>query len=146
MSRMLVALLFLIPCGIRDLRTRTVPVSWLVGGAFLALILTGSRIYTGEISIWNPLFAVAPGMLLLALSWMTERQIGVADGVAASIIGAMLGSPGIYLALMTALLLSSGCGVVLLAMHRGTRSTRIPWLPFLAAGVVVTAVVGGGVL
>lgn len=146
MVRMIIALLFLVPCGIRDLRRRTVPVSWLAAGALLAVVLAARRICGGEITIWNPLFAASPGVLLLALSWMTERQIGVADGVAACILGVMLGSPAIYLALMSALVLSSGCSIVLLASRRGHRHTQIPWLPFLAAGVVVTAVVGGGVL
>lgn len=146
MIRTIAALLFLVPCGIRDLRTRTVPAAWLAAGGLCALLVAGSRIRGGEISIWNPLLGLSPGVLLLALSWLTEQQIGMADGIAACIIGVMLGSPAVYLALTVALLLSSGCGMVLLAAHRANRRTRLPWLPFLAAGVVVTAVIGGSVL
>lgn len=141
-----IPMIFLIPCSIHDIRTRSVPMVWLVIGGACAVLVGGSRVYLGTTSVWNLLVALSPGALLLALSWLTRQQIGYGDGIAVSILGIMLGSPGIYLALMLALVLSSLWSIGILATRRGNRHTQLPWLPFLAAGVVITALIGGGAM
>lgn len=140
------ALAFLIPCSIWDIRTRQIPVLWLVAGGLVSLCAAGWSAMTGESGIVSMVFAMSPGMFLLALSIVTEQQIGVGDGISAAILGLFLGAPMIYMVLMGALFLSSICAAVLLISHRGARHSRMPWIPFMAAGVIVSILLEGGVI
>lgn len=131
------ALLFLIPCSIQDVRTRTIPVCCLILGGILSLLTTVWMVLSGETTVMRQLFASSPGVSLIALSLVTERQIGMADGICAALLGLLIGNPDIYIVLAVALLLSSLCAGILLVLRRGTRRTRMPWIPFMTAGVIV---------
>lgn len=131
------AILFLIPASVQDLRFGGMDVRWLLAGSVAAVVTAVTGIHMGERTILEVLFAEAPGTLLLALSIVTNRGIGVGDGICALILGLMLPSSDIYLLLMIALLFSSVYAAGLLVTHRGSRHSRMPWMPFMMAGLIV---------
>lgn len=133
-------LLFLVPCSVWDVRTRTIPVWWLASGGVLSLVAAGYQYCAGNVGIWEILMAISPGLGLLALSLITEQQIGVGDGICVLIPGLLVGTPAIYMITMLALLLSSGAAVTLLITHRGSRKSRMPWIPFVTVSVMLVMV------
>lgn len=135
--RSVAALVFLVPCSIWDIRTREIPVLWLAAGGLTAVGAAITLVASGETDAVNLLFAMSPGIFLIALSIVTERQIGAGDGIGATILGLFVGAPGVYIALMGALFLSSVFAAGLLLTHRGSRHSRIPWIPFMTAGMVL---------
>lgn len=135
-----VALILLIPCSVQDIRTRTVPAWWLAAGSAVALCMAGWLVHSGETEMVNLAFAGSPGVFLLALSMVTEQQIGMADGICAMILGMLIGSPWIYITLVISLILSSVCAGVLLMSRKGNSRTRMPWIPFLTAGHLLLCV------
>lgn len=136
----IVTLIFLIPCSVWDVRTRRVPIWWLATGCMAGIAVSLGLIVTGEALIWNLAFAISPGVFLIALSIVTEQQVGMGDGICALILGFLLGIPEIYAALIIALLLSSIYAGMLLITRRGSRRTRMPWIPFMTMGVVTVIV------
>lgn len=142
----IVTLIYLIIGSILDIRSKVLPRRYLLSGAALALGLAGYQgIQSGTGAAWNLLGAL-PGVLLLALAWITQEQIGSGDGICVMIVGALIGTPLIYLVLMTAFLFSSICAAGLLVTRRGNKNSRMPWLPFLAAGLGVSLWAFGGAL
>lgn len=140
----IMALVYLAIGGVQDIRTRTVPHRYLLAGMLLAAAAVGVQGYREGTAVIANLFAAVPGVLLLALSWITRGEIGVGDGICVAIAGLLIGTPMIYLMLMLSLLFSSICAAGLLVTRRGTRHSRMPWLPFLAAGLAVSMWIWGG--
>lgn len=138
------AMVFLVPCAIRDAREQSVPVSWLAAGGIAAVITATYGYYAGRFGLMNLLLALSPGGLLIAISVITHQQVGIADGICSLIMGLFLGSPGVYMILVVALLLSSIWAAILLVTGRGNRASRIPWLPFVTAGLVSLLILESG--
>lgn len=132
-----VALVYLVPCSIWDVKTREIPILWMAAGGIIAVCAAVWYVATGETGAVNLLFAMSPGIFLLALSIITEQQIGAGDGISAAILGLLIGAPMIYMVLMGALLLSSIYAAGLLVLRKGSRHSRMPWIPFMTAGLLV---------
>lgn len=137
------AIAVLIPLSIRDARKRTIPARWLMIGAVLAIAAAGGDVYIGAAGIWDKIAATVPGLCLLALSIITEKQIGAGDGICAILLGLVTGVPAIYVVLSAALFFSSGYAALLIATRRGSRKSTMPWIPFMLAGMVALMAVQG---
>lgn len=131
------ALLFLVPCSIWDIKTREIPTLWIIAGGTAAVSIGAWYVVSGEMGVMSLLFAMSPGIFLLALSVVTEQQIGAGDGISAAILGLLIGAPMIYMVLMGALILSSIYAAGLLVLRKGSRHSRMPWIPFMAAGLLI---------
>ncbi|MBQ7679485.1 MAG: prepilin peptidase [Butyrivibrio sp.] len=131
-----IVLVFLAAAGVWDLRTKSVPLWWLFLGADLAAAVTAGRLAAGECSWVTVGLSLAPGILLLLLSFITRQGVGWGDGLAALAVGALLG-PALLMELMTAaLFMSAAISAVLLILHRARKNTRIPFLPMMASAAV----------
>lgn len=136
MAKILV-LLWLIGLSLFDIRYKSVPV-WMVllGGA--GLICGGFYEYAfGGHHIVGSLWGMAPGILLLLLAVSTGKA-GWVDGVVLLLLGSALGIQGIILTAMFSLILISILSVILLVLHRVNRWTRIPYIPFLTVGYLLS--------
>lgn len=142
----ILTLAFLVIASVWDIRTRTIPRLLTLLGAGMALAAMVCAGMTNRGTVASCILAAIPGVLLLALSWITEEQIGTGDGICVIIVGLMVGTPLIYLVLMAALLFSSVCAAGLLISRRGNSKSRMPWLPFLTAGLAVSVWTFGGTL
>lgn len=134
----MITVTMLVIWSVRDVRKRAIPAWWLAAGGIFALAVAGHRLLVGETGAWGLLMAISPGVFLMALSIITARQIGIGDGICVVIVGLLLGTPGIWMALMAALLLSSGYALFLLVIRHVSRGSVIPWFPFVAAGTMLT--------
>lgn len=130
-----VAVIFIVFCTISDVRTGKIPVLVILvfGLASVWLLITGN---TGS---WREiLYALVPGMALLALSLCTGESIGYGDGLTVLVLGLLVGIMRCTAAVFTGFLLSAVWGLVLLVLNKANGKSRMPWIPFLAAGLGVT--------
>ncbi|MCR5128418.1 MAG: hypothetical protein K6B69_09995 [Lachnospiraceae bacterium] len=116
--------------SVMDWKTQRLPV-W-----FMAVFGAGSLVliavqYPGD---WQQ---KGIGILLggsLLLVGKLSGCIGVADGVMVMIMGLLYGVAGCGEQLLIAVLLTAVIAVILIGSRRADAKTRIPFVPFLAAG------------
>lgn len=149
--KQLIAEGYLVAASVTDMRTKTVPKKLLLfsGLAELALFAaeaawlllpatqTGAEGAIAE-GIVTRLSALAPGVLLLLLHFFAKEQIGAADGLSLLILGMALSPAQVWMTLLASLFMAFLCAVGVLAVGRGDRKARLPFLPFLAAGAVLS--------
>jgi len=81
---------------------------------------------------------VLPGAGILALSLMLKGSIGKGDGYLLCISGLALGLKQNLSILFYALFLAGGTAAVLLGLGKVKRDTKLPFVPFLLGGFVLT--------
>ena len=125
--------IWIITVSIMDISTRRVPV-WMLAAGGICAIPAFMEQWSG--STWNcagMLIGMLPGALLLGMGFVT-KQVGYGDGLATLILGTALGSGKSWLLFCASLFLMAICSILLLALRKAKYKTRIPYLPFLAAG------------
>jgi leader peptidase (prepilin peptidase)/N-methyltransferase len=126
-----------------DLRVGLVPRKILYPTFVLMTIgLVGA---SAALDAWTPmLHAVIAGVaafaLFFAIWWFHPRGLGFGDVRLAGVMGAglgWLGLPEAYLGFLAAFLIGALYGLVVMAVQRSGRRTRIAFGPALAAGAVI---------
>jgi leader peptidase (prepilin peptidase) / N-methyltransferase len=137
--------LVLVPCAVIDLRRRIIP-NRITGPAAVAALVLGLVLDAGHEPgrlLWA---GIAGGFLLLA-ALANPAGMGMGDVKLVAVMGLFLGPP-VVVALLLALLASAVVGVGI-AVRRGIKTARTTGLafgPYLAAGGVIAAFVGGPLL
>lgn len=128
---------WLLPMSVADIRSKRVPV-WMLGigvlGAAGVLLYEGVN---GELNGWQVCRGLIPGIILLAAAAATGKA-GPADGMIVMLLGVLTGYEGCMAAALSGLFLLSLFSGILLALRRVKRNTKIPFVPFLAAGWLIT--------
>lgn len=127
-------LAFMAICAATDIRKKEIPIIiiTLFGSfAFLYAVIWGGKGW-GEI-----LCSLAPGLFLLLLAFCTKESIGYGDGLAAVIVGVLIGWKECVTVIISGFLLSSVFVLILLVCRKVRGKSRIPFLPFLAIGMGV---------
>lgn len=136
-------LLFLALASLRDLRSRTVPCRLLAAGGIAALFLDLCGILSGRVraAVFPP--ALIPGIFYLLMSRISGAQIGQGDGMTILVLGLFMGlSDTVLISLMAQLVCAFYAGSMLV-LKKAKRDTRIPFVPFLLAAVLVWYLKGG---
>lgn len=124
---------WLLPMSVMDAKSRRVPIWMLwIGAAAAAGVLLYDILNKGTTG-WQICRALLPGMILLAVAFATGKA-GVADGVILLLLGAFTGYEICVAASLGGLFLLALISGILLALRRVRKDTRIPFVPFLAAG------------
>ena len=130
----IILILLMMLCCVCDIRRRAVPV-WCIAAGFAgaaACVVLGGRIRPAEV-----LTDMTPGAVCIFSAFCTREKIGYGDGCIILVMGiAMHLIPCIY-ALTIGLVIVSLFSVIMLSLHRFGLKTRIPFVPFLAAGTGV---------
>ena len=131
-------MLFLIPCSVTDIRSRRIPAWLLLVAAVASTVLSGYRVYRGEIQWLWIAAGLMPGVLMVLMSFVSGRKIGSGDGIVLAVIGILTGCRKATAVLMISLLLSFPVSAILLLQKRTGRSTKIPFVPFITGGFLLT--------
>ncbi len=119
----------------------------LAGGVFIFLLVIADGLYSGKLADillskggfpWQNLWGVLPGVCLLLVSWLAEGCIGKGDGYLVCISGLALGFKTNLSLLFYALLLAGGISAVLLSLRKVKKDTKLPFVPFLLGGYLLT--------
>jgi len=140
---------YLLILGWFDLREKKVPVILLECGTVIAI----GRLVFGIFKDpdrwqWKALvfmLGALPGVFMIALSWLT-RKVGAGDGWALVNIGLFTDYKTCMFLWAISLIIMSVFSAVLLICRKAKKSTRIPYLPFLALVQIFKVVIGGKVV
>ncbi len=120
-----VGTIFLIPASVSDIRQRSVSRRLLIAGAAAAVSAAAFSVITGNRDAENVLLSLFPGALLLLSSRLTEGKVGIGDGCSLLVYGTAAGAGGALLTSAAGLFLTALTGLVLMAVKKAEKDTRI---------------------
>lgn len=132
-----VVTIWLLVISIMDIRRRRVPVWMLALGGALTLFTLVYRYESGKMDCFELLNGMLPGIVIMLIAFFTQKA-GCGDGVVLLCIGMAAGGGKSFLLFGASLFLISIFSIILLAMRKVGKNTRIPYLPFLAAAWLLT--------
>lgn len=133
-----IMLMILTPCAIIDWKERRIGIKWI---AIVLLISVGlAAVYKKE--VMQSLFGMMPGFVLLILSAIFPKSIGIADGSIVAAIGIIKGLWDCLLLVFFALFLISAISILLLAVKKVGKKSEIPFIPFLSGAYFILCVIG----
>ena len=123
-----------------DVRTKKIPLPliWIAGGC--SLLAGALQLRNGSCNAQELMASLMPGAALLLVSLVAREAVGYGDGLLLLVAGPLFGWQKMWLCIPAALLLTTLVSVVLLAWKKADRKTKIPFVPFLAAGMGVISV------
>ena len=137
---LVVGILIFAVLSVFDINSRRIPICGFVI-VFVYSVLSLVCFKENDL-VWSEvLMSAIPGLVLMGLSVITEGKIGLGDGILVAEIGLALGIEKCAYMLTGALILSCLFSGGLLAFRKAGLHTRIPFVPFITAGMGVTAFV-----
>lgn len=138
---------YLVVLSVFDGRERKVPIGLLGVGTLLAVVLV-ARDCLDHTQHWQKLVLAAvlgliPGVFMLLAAYIT-RKVGYGDGLALLAVGMLVGYKNCWGMLCISLMIMSFWCIGILLLRRGTKNTRLPYLPFLTAAYLMGLFVRGG--
>jgi leader peptidase (prepilin peptidase)/N-methyltransferase len=123
-----------------DMRSMNIS-SWKIW--ILAVLSVGSAMFgmvIGRCDVWCVAAALLPGAVLVGLHFVTGKQIGLGDGLVTLSIGPAFGAERVLLGITAAFFASALFSLVIIAVLRDKRKKSYPFVPFIAAGMVVATI------
>ena len=140
---MIIQIIELIVIGviaIEDIKSMSVS-SWKIW--ILAALSVGSAVFemaAGANDIQRAIVAVLPGVVLIVLYYVTGKQIGLGDGMVTLCMGPAFGIERVALGITVAFFVSGLFSLIIIAALREKRNKSYPFIPFIAAGMVVATI------
>jgi leader peptidase (prepilin peptidase)/N-methyltransferase len=125
---------YLFVMSIYDIKRKEIQIGISV---FTAIILGIIKLYLcvrGEQMWYLLLGGIFPGILLLFVSFCSQKQIGAGDGIVFIINGIVLGFFENMVLLFLSLLAAAVVGTGMLLLKRMNRKDKIPFIPFVFIG------------
>lgn len=123
-----------------DVRTKKIPVPMISAAAGCSALAGVLFLRNGTCTPQELAASLVPGMVLLLVALLSGEAIGYGDGLLLLATGPLFGWQKMLLCIPAALLLTTIASVLLLVMKKADRKTKIPFVPFLAAGMGVISV------
>lgn len=122
--------------SIIDIATKKIPVVVLVFMAAVGMVCT----FTSGKTMGSVAIAVVPGIVLLAVAFVTKQQIGYGDAVVIILMGLFVTADIICSALVMGLSIAGILSVIMIAFKRSNMKKQIAFTPFLLLGYGLTGV------
>lgn len=122
--------MFLLLCSWQDVKTGKVRVYWIVLFGVFGLIADILFQRSWRMCIGGML----PGAATLLFGKVSNQQIGYGDGLVLTATGLLLTGKETACLIVTALFLCSLCTIGMFFANKVKRHSKLPFLPFLAAG------------
>lgn len=133
----LILMMYFVWLSVWDIRKKELPATLLLTGLGVSLVY----------GVWNGegvrlLVGLLPGMLLILMGFLTREKVGYGDGAMVIVIGLVTGWPGCFLIYLIAQFGVLFWAAVLLVCKRADRNMKIPFAPFLTAGILLYRIGG----
>lgn len=125
--------LFLLLSSIQDIKEKKISVKMLVLSGSLLFALS---LLFDEISWERRMENMLPGAAALVTAFLTKEQVGYGDAMCLAVLGSVISADVLWDAVLSGLLLLSACSVVLLIRKKAQKTTALPFIPFLTAGML----------
>ncbi len=126
---------YLVLMSYMDLKYRRI--SWVASGVCLVLVIANYCMTPTSFSVSNVL-GVGVGVVIAAISLVTQGAIGMGDGIVFGLTGLALGLVNNLTLLCGGLLAAAVCSIVLLCVHRVGRKDALPFVPFICFAYLVS--------
>ena len=136
--RMSLVLAVLIVCAVSDYRKKEIK---LIFPVFLAIAAAAMFFLGRDIAVKSVIAGMAEGIVIIVLSQITQGRIGMGDGVLLASTGLMLGWKDNLIMFFFACLLSACVSVLILTLKKGDRETKIPFIPFMVPGFLISVLI-----
>lgn len=123
----------IIPCAIRDIRTKRINGYICLMGVLAALFIR--EMIIGEES-GTILIDLIPGAVMYLIAFFSKERIGKGDALSLMFIGAVAGSSTVLMSLFVSLTIAAILSAILLALKKVKKDTKLPFIPFLSIGVI----------
>ena len=127
--------------AIEDIKYKKINI-WSIGMGYI-LGIAGFAIY-GQSRIRSLAGGIGIGLAVCLLHWITQKGIGLGDGMLAVLIGGCIGAKFTIICLCAAFFLASFAALLLCCFRKMGRKSRIPFVPFLFLGYMITLGMEGG--
>lgn len=127
----ILALFFLVPQAIYDIKNKYICVipNIVVIFALQFFMIDGN--WTSHMS------ALILGLIFIILSLLFKDSVGMGDGIVSLGLGSIVGCERTFEMLFYASVISSLVSIVLVSIGKANRKTRLPFVPFIMAGMIV---------
>lgn len=141
MDNIFLGILFL-SAAFFDIKFKALP-RWFLVVAFIGSFCM--YLWKRPVTLWEIAGAVAVGIVLLFISFVTKGALGAGDGLFLMIAGILLGGTRIMEILGLGIFLSGFVSCVLLIFKKVSRKTALPFIPFLllSYGIILSGQMGG---
>ena len=134
-----IVILYLTAASAEDIKQRTMDLRLLAFATIPVILLFA--VGNEQLHLMPRLLGLIPGLLIVAMSFISGQEIGTGDGVVTAWLGAVIGMVSLMEVLMFA---SFGLfAVSAIYMLKGRRKIRLPFIPFLFGGFVICFVSSG---
>lgn len=145
MWKEVITILWLAVLSVCDIKRKRVPLWLLWAGMIFAAAISLYGGIKGEINILQLCKSLIPGTVLLILAGATEKA-GYGDGIIVMVLGLVAGYEICLYTLVAGLVFIALFSGGLLIAKKAKRNTKIPFVPFLTAGWLLTLCGKWGVL
>ena len=136
MIEMYISIILLIFCCYFDTKTKSIPSILLIVGVMVTLtdILLHGVLGNLRVIIFDRIVGATPGFMLLVLYFITNKKVGLGDGILLITLGLLLGFEHILVIFCIGLFLQSLLACFMLVTKKADKQTQIPFVPFLMLG------------
>lgn len=127
----------LVLAALGDIRKREVTSLMLIMCGLVSLADAAVMLSMQSATFAGTALSLIPGALMLLVARITGQGLGYGDGLLALCAAPALGLYKTALGLILAVFLSGILSLVLLVMKKAKGKTRLPFIPFMAAGMGV---------
>lgn len=99
-------------------------------------------VFAGDWNKWYIILRFIPGILVLAVAWLTKETIGYGDGLVILCLGCFLTFDEIIDVCFAAVTLAGLVALILLLVMKKSKKMQLPFVPFLFAGCVILNLIG----
>lgn len=128
-----IGMIYLAGLAVLDVRNRELSVKILLLGTLVALTCGAYHVVEGLVIWENLLLGAVPGMVLLSLAGITKGA-GIGDGIVLLQMNFFLLLDKVIISFGISLLSMGLFSLLILLTKKGSKDTRLPYLPFLWVG------------
>ena len=138
---------YLVALSVFDGREQKVPLGLLGAGILFTMILVAGDCFDSSRDwqriILSSVLGMIPGVFMILSAYIT-RKMGYGDGLALLAVGMLVGYKRCWGMLYISLMIMCFWCIGILAFRKGTKNTRLPYLPFLTIAHLLGLLVRGG--
>lgn len=128
----LLSFIFLGICTVTDLKKRSVYI-----GVLIPFLITGAALFILKGQVGEGIIGMAPGLLLLLISFATKGAFGAGDALVLIVTGSFLGIGRNISLFFLSLILSALFSIGLMVFGKCKKEKEFPFVPFVFAAFVL---------
>ena len=134
----MIELLLMAAASVSDIRKKEISMWLILIMAIVSLGGTAWEIYSGRMSIADCAVSLIPAFIMLLISFVSRQGMGYGDGILVLSISMVFGIYRLLVGLSVAFFMTGVLSIVLITIKRAKRNDRLPFIPFILVGMVVS--------